>query len=277
MSENCLWPRPKLTLFFFLFSLFSCGGYASDKLVIDGSTGVKPLVQSLVNGYKQTQPDIDMEVGSGLNPKSRIQALIDKKIDIAMASHGIDIEHITQLGLEVHRVAKIAVVIGVNSAVDIDNISDRQLCDIYGGKIDNWHNLNGPQLPIVPLLRPFSEVDTEVVSEHIACFSQVQFPSDILTFEKSGQMARAIRQTPGAIGMTTLVRVAQSDGKMRALAINNISPQPANLLSGAYPFTRDSFLITSSAPSAEVAAFLAFVRSEQGAAIITANNAVPAE
>jgi phosphate transport system substrate-binding protein len=265
------------TLITFLFSLFSFDGQTSEKLIIDGSTGVKPLIESLVKHYKQTQPNTSVEIGAGLNPQRRIQALVDEDINIAMASHGVDIQRISQLGLKAHRIAKMAVVIGVNHTVSISTISDEQLCDIYSGKINNWHHLEGAKLPIIPLLRPFNEVDTEVVSTHVPCFSQVQFSADIQAYKKSGQMANAIRQTPGAVGMTTLVRVAQSNDKIRALSINGISSDSENLLSGAYPLTRDSFLITQSEPTREVSAFLAFIRSEQGSAIILANSAVPAE
>lgn len=277
MSNDCrqrkLWP----VFFAFFLSIVNIDGYAREKLVIDGSTGVKPLVEALVGHYKQTRPSAVVDIGAGLNPQKRIQALIDEEIDIAMASHGVDIQHITQLGLKAHRVAKMAVVIGVNKTVSVTNILDQQLCDIYGGKINNWSLLKGPTLSVVPMLRPFNEVDAEVVRTHITCFSEVKFPTDIKTFNKSGQMAKAIRQTPGAVGMTTLVRVAQSRGKMTALSINGIPPDPNNLLSGAYPFTRDSFLITALKPNKQVAALLAFVRSDEGRAVIIANNAVPAE
>jgi phosphate transport system substrate-binding protein len=267
----------KLTLLVFFFTMLSFNGYASEKLIFDGSTGVKPLVESLVKHYKQIRPNIVVDMGTGLNPQKRIQAVIDKNINVAMASHGLDMQRISQLGLKAHRIAKMAVVMGVNHTVGMKTISDRELCDIYSGKIDNWRNIGGKELPIVPMLRPFSEVDTEVIRAHIPCFSEVQFLSDILTFEKSGKMAKSIARTSGAIGMTTLVRVAKSQGEISALSMNDISPNTNNLLSGAYPFTRDSFLITSSKPTAEVAAFLTFVRSERGKAVIIANNAVPAE
>jgi phosphate transport system substrate-binding protein len=266
----------KITLLASFFSILSINGYASDKLMIDGSTGVKPLVESLVKQYKQTQSSVVINIGTGLNPQRRIQALIDNEIDIAMASHGVDIQRIAELGLKAHRIAKMAVVMGVNRTVSIEHVSSSQLCDIYNGRINNWHDFDGPSLPIKPLLRPHNEVDTEVVSAHIACFSEIQFSSDILTFKKSGQMAKAIMQTPGAVGMTTLVRVAQSSGKIKALSINGVSPDTTNLLNGTYPLTRDSFLITHAEPTAEVGEFLVFVRSEQGSAIITSSNAVPA-
>lgn len=216
---------------------------------------------------------------------------IDKQIDIAMASHGINRRQISEMGLQVHRIAKMAVVIGVNSIdsvtkVPVENLSYQQLCDIYDRKLINWRELtnksNGPDLPIIALIRPLDEVDPEVLLEHVDCFSQLPLRKlmqnkQLIVKKKSGEMAKFLAQTPGAIGMTTLVRVAQSNGRIKAVALNNIAPTLDNLLSGAYKLTRDSYLITSAEPSPEVQALLTFIKSTEGEDIIIANNAVPAD
>ncbi len=252
-------------------------GFATGNIVVNGSTGVAPLVKSLAATYQEMNQNTYIQVDSGLNPQARIEALIDGKIDMAMASHGIDIQRISQHGLKVHRIAKVAVVIGVNHSVNVNSISSNQLCDIYGGKIVNWQSLGGSAISVNPFIRPFSEVDAEVVSSHVPCFAQLQFSPQVQIKEKSGQMAKAIANTPGAIGMTTLVRVAQSNHKIIALALNGFEPDTANLHSGDYPLSRDLFLITASQPPAEVSLFLHFIRSDFGAEIIRSNSAIPAK
>lgn len=259
------------------FSLLQQQGFAAQKIIIDGSTGVKPLVASLVKSYGELHPTTQFQIGAGLNPQARIQALVQQDIDIAMASHGIDIQQISKRGLRVHRTAKVAIIIGVHHRNKITSISDQQLCDIYSGKITNWQSLGGQHQPIVPFTRPRSEVDFEVLTEQILCFAKLSFASNIQLKHKSGEMASALAQTSGAIGMTTLVRVAQSEQKIRVLSLNGIEPNVKNLQTGVYPLSRDMFLITASKPSTEVAKFLTFVRSNQGANIIRSNSAVPAK
>lgn len=256
--------------------VFGSKSLAATALRIDGSTGVKPLVTALADAYQKTQTRASFEIGAGLKPDKRIEALLNNEIDVAMASHGINTGQITAKGLKVHRFAQMAVVMGVNHSIEINTLSFEQLCDIYSGKLTSWQPLGGPDVAISPFVRPFNEVDTEVLVAHIPCFAQVQVASHIGIKKKSGQMARALVKTPASLGMTTMVRVQQSEGKIKALALNGVTPQASNLLSGAYPFVRDSFLITASTPSADVGAFLAFVRSRQGSDIIFANNAIPA-
>lgn len=245
------------------------------ELVIDGSTGVKPLIESLAKHYAVINKGAKVEIGKGLKPKPRIDALIKNKIDIAMASHGIDENQIKTAGLQIHKIAKVAVVMGVNHRISIDNLSNKQLCEIYRGNIVDWHDIHGGKVKLIPFIRPLEEVDVEVIVRHVPCFSNLPLAETVQIMNKSGQMAKALSTTKGAIGMTTLVRVAQSNGKIKAIAFNTVKPTSENLINGTYPLSRDIYLITKLKPKAEVVAFLDFIQSKQGANIIEQNNAAP--
>jgi phosphate transport system substrate-binding protein len=145
----------------------------AERILIDGSTGVTPLVQALAKAYTNQNSTAIVDIGKGLGTKARIQALSDGKIDIAMASHGLDVTAIKSAGMTVQEIGKIAVVFGVNASVGINDLSESQICDIYAGKMQNWRQLGAPDLVIVPLTRPESEVDTEVVREKIRCLKTV--------------------------------------------------------------------------------------------------------
>jgi ABC-type phosphate/phosphonate transport system substrate-binding protein len=59
-----------------------------------------------------------------MSPKKRIQALRAGKIDIAMASHGLQIEQLTNQRMVVEKVAKMAVVFGINAGLPITNLTE---------------------------------------------------------------------------------------------------------------------------------------------------------
>ena len=179
---------------------------ATQTITIDGSTGAKPLLVALSNGYQQINPDIEITIGAGLSPDKRSDALYSSRIDIVMASHGLDMQHINSLGLVIHRIAKIA--------------------------------------------------------------------KDIAMMNKSGQMAKALATTTGALGMTTMVRVTQSEGRIIPLHFNGVAPSAANIATGENPFSRDIFIVTAAKVSAEISDFLEYIRSPNGQNIMRANNAV---
>jgi hypothetical protein len=58
-----------------------------------------------------------------LNPKARIEALGAAGIDIALASHGIDVNALNRQGMQVTEIARTAVVFAVNAGVGVSNLS----------------------------------------------------------------------------------------------------------------------------------------------------------
>jgi len=253
----------------------SAHGQAGDRITIDGSTGVTPLVAALAKAYRERNPEVTIEIGKGLGTKARIKALAEGGIDIAMASHGLVVEDIVKQGMAVQEIAKVAVVFGVNAAVPVKALGDREICDLYSRRLVRWKDLGGPDLAVVPMTRPDSEVDTEVVRARIACLKPMQMPEGVQTMPKSGDMALALANTAGAVGMTTMTVVEQSQSRIRPIWLNGVEPSPENVRSGAYALTRDSFLVTKAAPVPAVARFLEFVRGPEGRRVISDNGAVP--
>jgi phosphate transport system substrate-binding protein len=88
-------------------------------------------------------------------------------------------------------------------------------------------------------------------------------------------MAQAIATTPGAIGLTSMTYVQQSEGRMRALALDGVAPTAENVAAGRYALARRAMLVTKASPSRRVRSFLMFVRSGDGAHVIRANGASP--
>lgn len=250
-------------------------GLTAEKIVVDGSTGVMPLAAALAKAYQERHPAAMVEMGKGLGTKARLQALAEGKIDIALASHGLVAEELTRQGMAVHEIAKVAVVFGVNAGVPVTDLSHRQVCDIYAGKVTNWKGLGGPDLVIAPRTRPDSEVDAQVVRAKIGCLKDLKMTEGVKVMPKSGDMAKELAAAVGTIGMTTMTVVEQSRRQVNPLSLNGITPSAENVTRKVYTLTRDSFLVTKAPPSPAVAKFLEFIRSPAGEEVIIANGAVP--
>lgn len=253
----------------------SAHGQTADKIVIDGSTGVLPLAESLARAFQDRNPGVTVELGEGLGTKARIQALAEGKIDVAVASHGLNADEISRSGLAAHEIAQTAVVFGVPAAVPVANLTAQQICDVYAGKITNWKALGGPDLEIAPRTRPDTEVDAEVVRANIPCLSELQMPERVKVMPKTGDMAEELAAAAGSIGMTSMTVVEQSQGKIKALSIDGTAPTAENVVRKTYPLVRESFFVTKAAPTPAVARFLEFTRSPAGEQVIRANGAIP--
>ncbi len=249
---------------------------AQQKIMVDGSTGTAPLVQALGKAFA-SRGNASVDIGKGLGTRARFEALAGGKIDIAMASHGLNVDDVRKRGMQVHRIAMTPVVFAVHQSVPISDLAATQICAVYSGRIGNWKDLSGVDLTIMPLARPDSEVDAEVVRDGVACMKDLKFHDSVKQQARAGDMARALADTAGAVGFTSATVVEQSGGKIKALSLDGVEPSEISVLAARYRLTRDAFLITAGAPSEAVKAFIEFVKGPSGAAVIRANGAIAAQ
>jgi phosphate transport system substrate-binding protein len=258
-----------------LWALLGSLAWGAEQIVLDGSSGMLPLAKALAAAYQQRSSDPQVEIGQGIGTGVRLRALAEGKIQIALASHGIKPEDVQKGNLKIIEVAKGAIVFAVNASVPITNITESQVCDAYSGKIRNWQGLGGPDNPVAVLTRPPTEVDPEVIRAKIGCFKELKEIETAKVMARGGDMAKALAETPYALGMTSMTVVEQSAGKVRALTLNGTAPTAENVKSGRYFLTRDFLFVIKAEPTSSVKRFLDFVLSPEGDRVIQANGAVP--
>lgn len=244
-------------------------------VTLDGSNGVMPLMQAMADVYVAATSGASVQMGNGLGSRARLDSLRSGHMDIAMASHGLDTAALTAEGLMVHRIAETPVVVGVHAAsVAATGISRARLCEVLAGRVRNWRELGGADQPITVVMRPENEVDTEVLRAQVACARDLTISPAAVVVEETSDMAKALAETPGALGITTATVAVQSNGAIRAMTLDGVEPGAAAVQAGDYTLVRSSFLITRGDAHAGVERLLAFVRSPAGAAVLEANGSV---
>jgi phosphate transport system substrate-binding protein len=157
----------------------------------------------------------------------------------------------------------------------LTKIADSQVCDIFSGKIRNWESLAGLNSPIAVLTRPPTEVDPEVIRAKMGCFKDLKEVETARVMARGGDMAKGLAETPHSIGMTSMTVVEQSEGKVKALTLNGVSPTPENVRNGSYFLTRDFLFVIKADTTPAVKKFVDFVLSPTGDRVILDNGAVP--
>ncbi|NJM73910.1 MAG: hypothetical protein HC862_29485 [Scytonema sp. RU_4_4] len=156
----------------------------------------------------------------------------------------------------------------VHPDISIPGLSVNQLRDIYKGKITNWKNVGGPDLPILPFNRNAKSsglIKTLLGSEAESVSPKVQSTRDYT------DIFRKVTSTPGAIGIGTAaliisqqtirpVALAPDDSKNYVpLTINGNRLNTAAFWDGTYPLTRRIFVVFRRDGTPEEAAGVAYV------------------
>ena len=257
--------------FLLLLTLAAACARPLPELRIDGSPGVAPIVSALTDAYMRANPRAPVRMGSGLGSSARIQALAEGRIDVAMASHGVDTAALRARGIVAHEIARTAVVFAVNGDVMHTHITSPIVCDVYAGRIGSWSD----QLGIVPFMRPSNEVDAEVALAAVPCLKDIGFAKTVTMVERPDDMAAQLSARRGAFGITSMPYVERSNRRIRALALDGVEPTAENVLSGRYPMSRRAILLVRAPEQEQVRRFLGFIRSEEGARLLRASGAVP--
>jgi phosphate transport system substrate-binding protein len=267
--------RSALTLLGAIIAAACAKEPATEHVRIDGSPGVLPLAQEIGLAYQKRTPGWFVIAGKGLGSAARLEALVNDSIDIALASHGVDSTELAGKGMTVHHIADVPVGFAVNSSVTVTDITEAQACDIYRGRIRNWRELGGTELPIVAVTRPKGEVDGDVMLAGIPCLGTLTMAPTVVSQQLPADMSNFVASTPGAIGMMSATMVAVAPDLVKPLSLGGVAPTPENLATGKYRLLRHSYFVTKALPAPGVQAFLDFIRSEAGIGILRSQQAVP--
>ena len=131
-----------------VISLTACGrsndsksSDLSGEVVIAGSTSVQPLSEELAKEFMKEHGDVKVTVQGGGSGQG-IKSIEEKIADIGSLSRDVKDEEKKSVNKE-YTIAKDGVPAVVCTDVDIDDISLKQLKDIYTGKITNWKDVGG--------------------------------------------------------------------------------------------------------------------------------------
>ena len=255
--------------------LFSAGSVWAGNLVIKGSTTVLPIAQKVVEAFMKENPDVKISLSGG-GSGDGIKAIIDGTTDIANSSRFIKD---SEVSLAIERktypvpfaVAYDCIIPVVHSSNTVQNLTLAQLKDIYLGKIRNWKDLGGPNLPIVAISRDTSS-GTYEVWENLVMKKERVFPAALLQ-ASNGAIVQAVSKNKNAIGY---VGIGYLDASIKAVAVNGIEGSAKTTLDGTFPISRPLFMFTRGWPEKDAASFINYVLNpEKGQLLVKEAGFVP--
>jgi len=249
------------------FLAFVSPQLAAQVLEVSGSTTVqKRVIEPNVAAIKAaTGVEVKIYgVGSG---KGMI-ALAEKKTTVAAVSETLEEaiasgqkgakaegkEFSVPANLRFHELADDTMVIVVHHDNPLSAITKEQAKDLNTGKIKNWKELGGPDLPVRVVTGAPNSATRAVFQSKV--MDGLDYAPGALEMRTTAEEAKSVGLAKGAIGV-----VSESFAKS--------APDKVKVLSGVR-VRRPLALITIGAPSADAQKVIAFLRSKEGKKLITA-------
>lgn len=239
----------------------------SGTLSMNGSTSMEKVIKAVNGAFMEKNKGVTVNLnltGSGTG----IQEASEGKCDIGNSSRKLKDEEAEKLDATVVGLDGIALV--VNPANKLEDISLENLAKVYSGEITNWKELGGDDKAIVVIGREDGSGTRDGFESIVMGDKEPKYAQEL---ESTGSVINAVATTDGAIGYASLANV---DETVKALKIGGVEATEENVKSGAYEVQRPFICATLKGTDNKlVKAYLDFILSEEGQALVLAQGAVP--
>lgn len=239
----------------------------SGTLSMNGSTSMEKVIKAVNGAFMEKNKGVTVNLnltGSGTG----IQEASEGKCDIGNSSRKLKDEEAEKLDATVVGLDGIALV--VNPANKLEDITLEDLAKVYSGEITNWKELGGDDKSIVVIGREDGSGTRDGFESIVMGDKEPKYAQEL---ESTGSVINAVATTDAAIGYASLANV---DETVKALKIGGIEATEENVKSGAYEVQRPFICATlKGSDNKLVKAYLDFILSEEGQALVLAQGAVP--
>ena len=255
-----------------------------------GSDTMIQLATAWAEAYRKTNANVMVNANGG-GSGTGIAALQNGTTDLCNASREIKpeekekIKAATGKDVKEFTIAYDALAIYANKANPVTDISIEELREIWaeGGAVENWEQINPAFTGKIVLIgRQSSSGTYDYFREHICGKSadkkQREFRQGISELVGSSEVVENVLKTPTAIGYSGMgyktpgvnwLKVSKKKGEP------GMEPGIDEARSGAYPISRKLYIYTAGEPEGETKAFIEWVLSDAGQAIVGKEGFVP--
>jgi phosphate transport system substrate-binding protein len=214
--------------------------------------------------------------GSGQGVKS----VIDQTSDFGMVARTVkDTEKEKLTELKEFKVGIDALTLGVNPNNPVltvkDNLTKDEIVKIFSGEFKTWKDLDSslPDKEIIVVTRDIGGGAHEVFQSKI--MGEVQVKADAIQAPSMGALVTKIIENEYAIGYASFGVVNQNIGKISTLKVDDIEASAENIINGSYIIQRPLIAIINGELTAPQQAFMDYVMSDEGLAVVESMGFVP--
>ena len=238
-------------------------------LDIAGGTAHIPVMNEAAKRIMTANPGIRITIaggGSGVG----VQKVGEGLVHIGNTGRPVSDAENERYQLRSFAFAVDGVAVIVHPGNPVRDLTSRQVRDIFQGKITRWKGVGGPDDRINLYGRDEASGTRKVFWKIALGKGEVARSANVVP--SNGAMKIAVSNDPYAIGYMS---IGHLDGNVAAVRLDGTAATQANARDGTYPVTRKLYMNTKGEPGGLTRAFLDYILSEEGAAIVQAAGYIP--
>jgi phosphate transport system substrate-binding protein len=232
---------------------------------VGGSTSVTPLMELFAAEYERAYPHIKVNIngtgsGDGIRNAGVLYQIGMSSRDLTPAEQGLGLRDIV--------VAIDGITVIVNNENPVNDLSIEQIRDIYTGAVTDWRQVSGDtKSGRIAVVSREEGSGTRGAFEELVNF-QGQLLAGANESTSTGAIKAGIAQNPHAIGY---ISFGSMDDTVKTISVNGAAATSANILNGSYKIARPFIILTGGNLHPESAAFVDWMLSPAGQAVVQRN------
>ncbi len=237
----------------------------SGNYAFGGSTTLEGFLRPAIDEFTEMHPNVTISYDAP-GSSAGVKGALDGTYTLGAASREIK-ESEKEAGAIGVAVALDGVAVVVNKdTVAIDNLSIEQISGIFQGKISNWKEVGGPDHAITVVNRDEAS-GTRAAFLEVAVGKDASFTDSAIITTGNGDMVSKVGSIPYAVGYCGFAYIEKDPG-CKAVTVEGVAPTMANVLSQKFPVQRPLNIVYKGTLGDVEQAFLDFLLSADGQAII---------
>ncbi|HBQ27351.1 MAG TPA: phosphate-binding protein [Syntrophomonas sp.] len=236
-------------------------------ITVAGSTSVQPFSDVLAEEFMKTHPGVQIDIQGGGSSQG-IQATVSGAADIGASSRELKPKEKSQ-GLVETTIALDGIAIIVNPSNSVNDITLDDLRNVYLGNIKNWKELGGKDSPITVVCREAGSGTRGAFEELI--MNKQNVSNQVIIQNSTGAVKTTVAGYEKAIGFVSMAGIDQD---VKILKFDGVEPSVANVKNGSYKMSRPFIYLTKGEAQGLTKAFIDFVLSDKGQALMQEEGAI---
>jgi phosphate transport system substrate-binding protein len=246
---------------------------AQELVRLCGTGDSQDLLRKIAAVFAKANPGVAVQVPDSIGSDGGVKAAAAGECEIGRVARPLKDKE-KELNLVYKVFAYSPVLLVVNTDVTVNELTGKQIVDIYSGKVTSWGEVGGIPAKITVVNREAKDSSRNQLNEGIPGFKAIEKPVGMVA-KTTPEAVETLMKTTKAIGY--LPAAMAKDMPLKVLKVDGVAPTPASVVEGKYPVVSPFGLVWKGELKGAAARFIDFLKSPDAKKIIIDYGIVPAD